>query len=73
MRRKPNSNRRIRQLQRVALLAALNRTAVNKRQSVAPLKTRTKMTMKKTQRRKALKVAKTSLQRATRTFLRRPG
>ena len=72
-RRKPRNSQRIRQLQRVALPAALNRTAVNKRLSVVLLKTKTKMTMKKIPRRKALKAVRTLLLRATKTFLHRPG
>jgi hypothetical protein len=70
-RRKPKSSQRIRQLQRVALPAALNRTAGSKRLSVVLLKT--KMTMKKIPRRKPLKAVKTLLLRATKTFLHRPG
>ena len=72
-RRKPKSSQRTRQLQKVALPAVLNRTVESKRQSVALLKTRTKMTMKKILRRKVLKVAKTLLLRVTKTSLHKPG
>ena len=70
-RRKPKSSQRIRQLRRVALPVALNRTVGSKRLSVVLLKT--KMTMKKILRRKPLKAVRTLLLRATRTFLLRPG
>ena len=71
-RRKPRNSQRIRQLQRVALPVANNRTVGSKRPSVVLLKTRTKMTMKKIQRRKALKEARTLLLRATKTSLHKP-
>ena len=72
-RRKPKSSQRTRQLQKVALPAVLNRTVESKRPSVALLKTRMKMTMKKIQRRRALKAARTLLLRATKTSLHKPG
>ena len=71
--KKRRNSQRTRQLQKVALPVALNKTVESKRPSVALLKTRTKMTMKKIQRRKALKAARTLSLRVTKTSLHKPG